>query len=55
MCHSLGWHIKGFKRIASSATCTSYIIAAYRAAPHDPILAATSLASSPLETAVHVL
>ena len=49
ICHSVGWHTKGFKCISGSATCTASIVGAHRAAPHDPILTATRAATSPFE------
>nr|YP_010596587.1 hypothetical protein PKF17_pgp026 [Chrysotila carterae]WAK83223.1 hypothetical protein [Chrysotila carterae] len=45
VCHSVGWHTKGFKCVAGSATWTSYIIGA----PHDPILVAARAATSSFE------
>ena len=49
LCDSVGWHTKGFKCIAGSASCTGYVIGAHRAAPHDPILIATRAATLPFE------
>jgi hypothetical protein len=48
-CHSVGWHTKGWKCTAGSASCTGYIIGANRAAPLDPILTAARAATSPFE------
>lgn len=50
-CHSVGWHTKGWKCMAGSASCTGYIIGAHRAASHDPILTAVRAATSPFESA----
>ena len=50
-CHSVGWHTKGWKCMAGSASCTGYIIGAHRAAPHDPILTALRTATAPFEAA----
>jgi hypothetical protein len=52
LCHTVGWHAKGWKYMAGSATCTVYVIGAHRAAPHDPILTATRVATSPFEAGV---
>ena len=45
--------------MAGSATCTGYVVgahrAAHRAAPHDPILTAVRVATSPFEAAKEVL
>ena len=49
--HSVGWHIKGWKCMAGSASCTAYIIGAHRAAPHEPILTAARAPTSPFEVA----
>jgi len=41
ICHSVGWHTKGWKCISGSAACTGYVIGAHRAAPHDPTITAS--------------
>lgn len=49
MCHSVGLHTKGFKCMSGTAACTSYVVGAHRAAPHDPLLTALRTATSPFE------
>ena len=51
ICYSLGWHTKGWKCMSGSMICTSYVVGAHRAAPHDPILTAVRAATSPFEAA----
>jgi hypothetical protein len=55
VCHSVGWHNTGWGWMAGSATCTGYVVGAHRAAPHDPILTAVRVATSPFEAAKEVL
>jgi len=51
LCGSLGWHNKGFACVLGSLACTSYVMGAQRAAPHDPRLTASRVATSPFESA----
>lgn len=51
VCHSVGWHTKGWKCMSGSMSCASYVVGAHRAAPHDPILTAARAATSPFESA----
>ena len=50
VCHSMGWHNKLWKCTGAAASCTGYVIGAHRAAPNDPILAASRVATSPFES-----
>lgn len=50
-CHSVGWHTKGWKCTGASMSCSGYDVGAHRAAPHDPILTAVRVATSPFEAA----
>jgi len=52
VCHSVGWHNKGWKCTSTAASCTGYIIGAHRAAPTDPALAASRAATAPFEAAL---
>jgi hypothetical protein len=49
VCHTVGWHTKGYKCDTGAAMCTGYLVGAHRAAPHDPVLTATRIATSPFE------
>jgi hypothetical protein len=51
VCSSVGWHNKAFTCVVGSLACTSYVMGAQRAAPHDPRLIASRAATSPFESA----